>query len=452
MSKSELTVDIPNKAGWPIQQVDSLCCLISRGTAPVYVEHSKILAIGQRCVASTGFAPNFARPHSHRAMRNVLRPEFGDVLLNSTGTGTIGRSVVFNSRGAFMVDGHVTVLRPRTELADSRWLNSVLRTSYLQRHLERYCFAGSTNQLELSRTPLRVSRLPTPHIDEQRAMGLVIETFDAAILETEAIIAKLKALKHGLLHDLLTRGISAHGELRPLQSEAPHLYKESLLGWIPKEWDVGGLGAVTPRNRSVIRTGPFGSSLKGEHWRESGRPVVTIGSLGEGKFIASDLLFVDERTANRLTDFTLIPGDVAFSRVADVGRSVVISENERGWIMSSNFMRISCDADKVRPHFLQMLLSSSVLVRKQLRATVNSAGRDVANSAVLMSLQFPWPSPPEQDEILNRVQAMSERLVQEDAELAKLFNSKAGLMDDLLTGRVRVTPLLAEAAQQQRVA
>jgi hypothetical protein len=63
----------------------------------------------------------------------------------------------------------------------------------------------------------------------------VLDTLDTAIHETEAIIAKLKAVKQGLLHDLLTRGIAANGELRPPQAEAPHLYKASPLGWIPKE-------------------------------------------------------------------------------------------------------------------------------------------------------------------------------------------------------------------------
>ncbi|HRD97904.1 MAG TPA: restriction endonuclease subunit S, partial [Rubrivivax sp.] len=229
----------------------------------------------------------------------------------------------------------------------------------------------------------------------------------------------------------------------------PHLYKESPLGWIPKEWDISGLAGLAPKDRSVIRTGPFGSSLKGEHWRESGSPVVTIGSLGEAVFIASELLYVDEVTAARLADFELIPGDVVFSRVADVGRSVVVSETERGWIMSSNFMRISCDPAKARPHFLQLLLASSVLVRGQLRTTVNSAGRDVANSAVLKGLSFPWPSPREQDEILRRVHAIGQLLIQEQAQLKKLLDGKSGLMDDLLTGRVRVTPLLAGAEREK---
>lgn len=285
-----------------------------------------------------------------------------------------------------------------------------------------------------------------PPLSEQQKIAEILDTLDTAIHETEAIIAKLKAVKQGLLHDLLTRGIDANGELRPPQAEAPHLYKQSPLGWIPKEWVVGGLATVASKERAVIRTGPFGSSLKGEHWRESGTPVVTIGSLGDEVFTESELLFVDNSTAARLSDFSLIPGDLVFSRVADVGRSVVISEHQRGWIISSNFMRISCDSEKARPHFLQMLLSKSPVIRNQLRTTVNSAGRDVANSAVLMGLSFMWPSLAEQDEILKRVRAISERMMAEESELIKRQSEKSALMDDLLTGRVRVTPLLEAAA------
>jgi len=306
---------------------------------------------------------------------------------------------------------------------------------------------SSTTLAAINKSSFRSIKIALPRKkSEQSKIAEILDTIDTSIRETEAIIAKLKAVKQGLLHDLLTRGIDANGELRPPQSQAPHLYKRSPLGWIPKEWELGGLATVAHKDRSVIRTGPFGSSLKGEHWRENGIPVVTIGSLGDGVFIASELLFVDDVTAARLADFALIPSDLVFSRVADVGRSVVISENERGWIMSSNFMRISCDGEKVRPHFLQMLLSNSVLVRKQLRANVNSAGRDVANSAVLLGLYFTWPSPAEQNDILDKVGVITERLVDEEAVLSKLIDVKSALMNDLLTGRVRVTPLLDPAA------
>jgi type I restriction enzyme S subunit len=61
---------------------------------------------------------------------------------------------------------------------------------------------------------------------------------------------------------------------------------------------------------------------------------------------------------------------------------------------------------------------------------------------VLLGLQFAWPTPKEQDDILCRLRAINERIATEQWELSKLMRTRAGLMDDLLTGRVRVTPLL----------
>ena len=59
---------------------------------------------------------------------------------------------------------------------------------------------------------IRSMRVPLPEFKHQRSIAQILDTLDTAI---EAIIAKLKAVKLGLLHDLLTRGIDANGELRP---------------------------------------------------------------------------------------------------------------------------------------------------------------------------------------------------------------------------------------------
>lgn len=280
---------------------------------------------------------------------------------------------------------------------------------------------------------------------EQPWICKILFTLDAAIRQTEAIIEKLKQVKQGLLHDLLARGIDANGELRPPRSQEPSLYKESLLGWIPKEWQAFGLADVATPERPVLRTGPFGSSLKGEHFTESGRPVVTIGSLGVGRFLRDELLYVSEKTARSLAEFELIPGDIAFSRVADVGRSVVVGESERGWIMSSNFMRISVNSNRMEPKFLQAALSFDTRLKQQVRSMVNSAGRDVASSAILMGLRFPTPPAEEQRRIVARMQSVEQRIDSEAQYLEKLKLTRTGLSDDLLTGRVRVTPLLDPA-------
>ena len=76
--------------------------------------------------------------------------------------------------------------------------------------------------------------VPLAPQEAQPVIAQILDTLDTAIRETEALIDKLKAVKQGLLNDLLTRGIDADGQLRPPQSEAPQLYKESPLGWIPR--------------------------------------------------------------------------------------------------------------------------------------------------------------------------------------------------------------------------
>jgi type I restriction enzyme S subunit len=306
--------------------------------------------------------------------------------------------------------------------------------------------ASGTTFLEISGAEFGAILVPNPPNPEKVGIAQVLNITDIAIHQTEAIIEKLKQVKQGLLHDLLTRGVDANGELRPSYEQAPGHYKKSQIGHIPHKWNVLGLADLAPPGRSVIRTGPFGSSLKGEHWRPTGRAVVTIGSLGIGTFIEEELLFIDESTARQLVEYELIPGDIVFSRVADVGRSVVVSEAQNGWIMSSNFMRISTNSACANPHFLQLLLAHSHATRQQMRATINSGGRDVANSAILMGLRFPIPNSAEQSEIVSRVTVINDKITAEVTHLMKVKATKVALMDDLLTGRVRVTPLLAGAS------
>jgi len=444
MSDQEsLDVSIPNEAGWPAKTLDELCSLISRGTAPVYVESSSVLAIGQRCVTTSRFAPEFARPHSERAMRNVLRPESGDVLLNSTGTGTIGRSVVFGHDGSFIVDGHVTVLRPKPESADGRWLNTVLRTSWGQRHLERFCYAGSTNQLELSRTPVKASMLPVPSLAEQHAIAQILDTLDTAIRETEALIDKLKAVKQGLLHDLLTRGIDANGQLRPSQSEAPQLYKESPLGWIPREWEVEPIINLT--SNSVI--GPFGSDLVAADYRDSGVPVIFVRDVKPDRLVWKSNVFVSASKAQALAAHEVHAGDVVATKMGlPPCVAAVYPESMSSGIVTADIVRLRPCTDRICSDWMSMFINSSA-VAKQVEQITAGVTRPKVTLRDVRNLLIGLPPLKEQERVLDRLTAMQSRIQLEETSHEKLTAKKAGLMDDLLTGRVRVTPLL-ESVQQ----
>lgn len=277
-----------------------------------------------------------------------------------------------------------------------------------------------------------------PTKSEQRRIAEILSTVDEAIEQTEALIAKYQQIKAGLMHDLFTRGVTPDGHLRPTSAQAPHLYNESPFGWIPKEWEVSKLRDKSSPVRPHIKTGPFGSSLKGEHWVENGRPVITIGALGEGELLTAGLLFVSEATAHRLREYQLQPGDVVFSRVADVGRSAVICEEHDGWIMSSNLMRISLNQNLIVPGYLQAQFAFDHRVKAQIRAKVNSGGRDVANGQILNQLQFAWPRHEEQHVALKRISALDANRRNVIDQQTKLLKLKQGLMHDLLTGRVRV--------------
>jgi type I restriction enzyme S subunit len=340
---------------------------------------------------------------------------------------------------------HLALLKPNRELVDPVYLAKQLAGAETVRYFGRLANGSTRYGLSygsIGATPIRLA----PPV-QQRRIAEVLVTVDDAISQTEALIAKTQQLKAGLMHDLFTRGVTPDGQLRPPREEAPKLYKESPLGWIPKEWEAGRLYDKRRSGRPHLKTGPFGSSLKLEHWVEDGRPVITIGALGEGEFLLGELLHVSEETAERLRDYQLDVGDVVFSRVADVGRSAAIGEEQKGWIMSSNLMRISLDRGLVVPEFLQAQLAYDARVRRQIRATVNAGGRDVANSAILNRLSFSWPLKEEQERIVSRFAGLESSRQANVVSLKKLRLMKAGLMHDLLTGRVRVP-----ATETQKVA
>lgn len=362
----------------------------------------------------------------------------GDVIL--TKDGTIGRVArVDELRGDATINGTMMLVRPVRRL-DYRYLYHVLNGRSFQKLIEDKV-SGSSIPHIFQRDMVELE-VDLPSIDHQSKIAELLDTLDEAIRATKAMVTKLKAMKQGLLDDLLTRGIDSKGNLRPPHIEAPHLYKETPLGWLPKGWQNGKLPSLARSDRPVLRTGPFGSSLKGEHWREVGRPVITIGSFGENGFLKPELLFIEERKAIRMVDYEVHEGDIVFSRVADVGRSLVVHAEQAGWIMSSNLMRISIDPSRLLPSLLHAQLRHSSRLRKRMSQLVNSAGRDVANSAILLALDFAVPQPSEQSQIEEAISAIELTLRCEEEQLDKLRLQKSGMMDDLLTGRVSVTPLL----------
>lgn len=142
----------------------------------------------------------------------------------------------------------------------------------------------------------------------------------------------------------------------------------------------------------ALKTGPFGSSLKTSYFIESGIPVITIGSITDHGLDRDDFFFVSQSIAERFSEYWCEPGDIVFSRVADVGRCHVIGDNEKGFIISSNLIRIRVDPAKVIPMYLWLTLKYSLSLRRKISAiTTQAAGRLLVNTQTMHLLKFSVP-------------------------------------------------------------
>lgn len=301
--------------------------------------------------------------------------------------------------------------------------------------------ASGTTFLEISGSEFGDIDLPVPSTDEAVRIAKILDTLDEAIRGTEAVVAKLKAMKQGLLHDLLTRGIDANGDLRPPQPEAPHLYKQTPLGWLPKEWAMFNLSEVS---ESII-DGPFGSNLKTAHYVElPGVRVVRLQNIQNGYFDDTEKAFIHERHAAQLVRNEVKGGDVLIASLGDdghpVGRACLYPPHFDPAINKADCFRFR--GNNICKNGYAMLYLNGANARRQVRGFEQGVTMKRINLGNLRRIRISLPSVAEQDAIEMRAAAIDAAHDNALAELQKLRLQKMGLMDDLLTGRTSVTPLL----------
>jgi len=274
---------------------------------------------------------------------------------------------------------------------------------------------------------------------EQRAIAQVLDTLDTAIRETETLIDKLKAVKRGLLHDLLTRGIDANGQLRPPQGEAPQLYKKTLLGWIPREWAVTTLESVS----SAITSG---SRDWARFYSDHGAFFVRIGNLTREhiNFRYDKVIRVQPPINSDGQRTRLESGDILVSITADLGVIGVVPERMGEAYINQHIALVRPSSSLVNSRFVGHYLAGPIM--QTYISQLNDAGAKAGlNLPTIRKLPSVLPSRFEQDQIAAGLDEIDNRIQNTMTEAKKLSELKSGLMDDLLTGRVRVSPILTPA-------
>jgi type I restriction enzyme S subunit len=219
IAEEEETFDLPE--GWVWARLGSLCSYIQRGKGPVYAEHSAHRVISQKCIRWYGLdlgPARFITSESLTKYEDIRYLKSGDLLWNSTGTGTIGRACLVPQDlddAGLVADSHVTVVRP-VSLASVylwRWIQS----PYVQNEIEGSA-SGTTNQIELNTSTVFNQLIPVPPLAEQSRIVTRVEELMQVCDALEAS-GQLEAQQHAQLVNTLLGTLT--------QSETPEVLADN---------------------------------------------------------------------------------------------------------------------------------------------------------------------------------------------------------------------------------
>jgi len=403
-------------------------------------------------IGKTGIEPN-KTPNKYFNYFSI--PDFD---LNKTPSMTLGSEIESNK---FLINSEsllISKLNPRKRrvwkvlinnafksISSTEFVNVILKSKndldyfyYKLQSDDIYSFLesiaiGSTN----SHVRFRPERLydievniPSPPY--QRKIARILTTIDNVIEKTESAITKYKLIKQGMMHDLFTRGIDAKtGKLRSTKEEAPHLYKKTELGWIPKEWKINKLESITSYVDYRGKTPPKS---------DRGIFLITAKNIKMGYIdyeISKEYIPITSFQLAMSRGLALI-GDVVITTEAPLGNIAQIDID--GLALAQRVIKYQGKKQIITNDFLKYSLMSDYFQRLINSESTGSTVKGIKGSRLhKQKIIFPKQKN-EQNMISNLLKFYERKIETEQKQLAKLQKLKQGLMQDLLTGKKEVEP------------
>jgi len=312
------------------------------------------------------------------------------------------------------VSSGIRVIKPKTNDINKDFLFYILQHEMVQRIIENYT-TGTT--IKHSSRAVNFITISFTSLHEQEIIAEILSTVDKALGKTDEVIAKIERLKTGLIRELLTKGIG-HKE-----------YKETEIGKTPKEWGVEPLEKVCAAIVDCPHSTPKFTS--------KGVLIIRNFNIRDGELHLEPVYYTTEEEWFVRTR-RCIPqnGDVLFSREAPIGEASLAPESTR-FSLGQRTMMVRPNKTLLNPLFLLYAIYSP-FIRRQLRNLEAGVTAHHVNVADIRTLKIPVPVLKEQERIASIISAVSEKLKLERKKKAKLERIKRGLMDLLLTGKVRV--------------
>lgn len=354
---------------------------------------------------------------------------------------------VILSTGATIGEVGITHIKAATKqgicgikVDDKKLLNEFLKYYFQlwKKHLKTLA-QGSTIK-EIRPSTIIKLEIVFPTLLEQTQIAAILSIADKAIEKTEALIAKYRRIKTSLMQDLLTKGIDEHGNIR---SEETHAFKDSPLGRIPVEWKVKRLSEIVYQSSGFIQTGPFGSQLHAEEYVSEGVPVIMPQDLVDGKISLEKIARISEEKAKILKRHKVRPNDIVFARRGELSRCLAVEKEHSGWICGTGCMLLRPPKEQLIAKWFVEIYRNHLSQRQILSQAVGTTMVNL-NTKLLENLLIARPELNEQTQIIEILGELNTLIDQEQKNYSKRQKLKTGLMQDLLTGKVRVNHLLKQ--------
>ncbi len=292
---------------------------------------------------------------------------------------------------------------------------------FLSKRTELENLSGGSTFKELSKERLENFYVPIAPFPEQKKIAEILSTVDQAIEKVDLAIEKTQKLKKGLMQDLLTKGIG-HKE-----------FKDTEIGRIPKEWEVTQLTELAEINRNSIepaRKSPNDKFL-----------YIDIDSVENGTGVISNAKEIIGKDAPSRARRLIHYNDVLMSTVRPYLKAfAIVPEKFHNQICSTGFAVLTCKEEALPLYLLHTLFTGSFI--DQCKKMMVGGQYPALNTSQVSKIIVPLPPLPEQKKIAGILSTVDKRLELLRSRKEKFERVKNGLMNDLLTGKVRVTSLM----------
>ena len=357
-----------------------------------------------------------------------------DLYISIAGTlGLIGE-IPCSLNGALLTENAAKIIFNDIDKSDKVFFKYYLSSGDAQDHLHQSKgTGGGVPKLALFR--IEDTPVLSPPLPEQQKIAAILSSVDEVIEKTQAQINKLKDLKTGMMQELLSPREGQATNINNPQGESKNSlhhteFKDSPLGRIPVGWE-------TCTVESITTDVTYGLTVRPKYIKE-GVPLVSGKECKDGwlDFSISNRMSQKDYDGLRPRSLPKVD-DIIMTKTGTIGRVALVRKEHPSFAISQNVALLTPNKIKVNPNYLELLLTSQI-VKEHIRLGVVTLSIPDLQLGVLKNFLIPLPNKEEQQRITTIIDSIKLKIRLSTEKLDQINSIKKALMQDLLTGKVRV--------------